>query len=280
MPTVKTKPDTLDFFKWKQENKSLTHRSAEKVDVLIPAVEKDLCVLGKTIEGVRQNLKHPLNAIIIVAPPSGDFLSFCEKYKVNLVDEKSLNIPRPVYSWDGRDRSGWLLQQFIKLSGDRICSTEYFYIIDADTVLIRPQAFELNGQTILLHSDEHYCSHFNLVHELIGPYQTELSFVAHQMLFKKEYLKEMKDELEDKFDMDWIKACLAHVRFDDKSGFADYELYGHWLLKHHPDMVYREYYYNMGFRRSALEKFDIIKAKSKPYFKSLSFHSYEDPQWQ
>lgn len=272
--------DTLDFFKWKQKNLSLTHRSKEEVDVLIPVVEKDLCVLGRTINGIRRYLNHPLNTIILVAPLFKGITKFCAEYKVNLIDERALGIPRPDYIVGGKDRSGWLFQQFIKLSGDRICNTEYYFVIDADTVLVRPQAFEIDGKTVLLHSEEHHCPYFNVFHDLFGDHQTELSFVAHQMLFKKEYLKEMKHDLEKNSSKDWILTCLSAVRYEEKSGFSDYELYGQWLYKHHPDKVHREYWYNMSFKRTGLECFPAIDQKCKPYFKSISFHSYEDPKWR
>lgn len=39
-----------------------------KIDIVFPVVEKDLDVLPFTIDSAKQNIKHPLGNIFIVAP--------------------------------------------------------------------------------------------------------------------------------------------------------------------------------------------------------------------
>ena len=43
---------------------------------------------------------------------------------------------------NGVDRSKWIYQQFLKWSGDDLAETTHYLVVDADTVLIRPQVFE------------------------------------------------------------------------------------------------------------------------------------------
>ena len=50
------------------------------------------------------------------------------------------------YQFGSVDRSGWLFQQLLKLSADTISSSDHVLVLDADTVMIRPQSFHVRRQ--------------------------------------------------------------------------------------------------------------------------------------
>lgn len=59
-------------------------RHAVTIDVLIPAIEKDLATLPYVIDAVRTHVKHPIGRILIVAPKKTRILDFCRKKAVPL----------------------------------------------------------------------------------------------------------------------------------------------------------------------------------------------------
>ena len=110
-----------------------------KLDVLIPAVEKDLEILPYVIDSVRENVKHPIGEVIIVAPDSEKIKALCKIRGCRFVNEDSV---LPITKMDvkfiqnGIDRSGWLFQQFLKLSGDTICSQDYYISLSFLTLYV------------------------------------------------------------------------------------------------------------------------------------------------
>jgi hypothetical protein len=71
------------------------------------------------------------------------------------------------YCVNGVNRAGWLLQQFLKWSGDTLTHEEHFLVLDADTVLISPQVFEVDGKIMFLHSDEHHQPYYDVFERIL-----------------------------------------------------------------------------------------------------------------
>src|SRR5690606_23976056 len=115
-----------------------------RLDVLIPAVPKDLVTLPFVIDAVRKYVRHPIGHIFVVAPADHRIIALCTRKKVKFVDERTA-VPFSKHRFRYRAKtwelSGWLLQQMIKLNCDKLCTTDHFLVIDADTVLIRPHTF-------------------------------------------------------------------------------------------------------------------------------------------
>ena len=287
-PSILGKVGTMGYFKHVHQNISLESdaHSNTKIDILIPVVEKDLDILPFVIDGARENLKHPIGRIIIVAPESDKIKSVCSAKACEFISEDTvLPISKKylTYVVDGVDRSGWLFQQLIKLAGDSICSQEHYLALDADTVLIHPQVFKINGKIVLLHSDEHHQPYFDLYRKLFGvETKTALSFVSHQMLFRKALVREFKRCLEEHHGINWIEALLKNMDDSQTSGMSEYELYGQWLLANHPDKITREYWFNVSVNTSGstlaqhqmYKMLPQLKAKLNNFCRSISFHSY------
>lgn len=149
----------------------------EKLDVLIPAVPKDLATLPLVIDSVRSQVRHPIGNIHVVAPNDSGIKAMCKKKGAIFVDERTVlpfSANRFRYRAGGLELSGWLIQQMIKLNGDTLCKTGHFLVIDADTVLIRPHDFIRGGKTVF------YCrlwsrpDYFRTLRRLLGQ-RTEIS---------------------------------------------------------------------------------------------------------
>lgn len=273
--------DTIGYYRYIKDNISLTPDvfSKMKIDIIIPAIEKDLLILSKVIDSAREFIRHPLGKIAIISPISQKIEDLCLKKNCNFIFEDSvLPITKKDidYIVNGEDRSGWLFQQFLKMNGDRLAQESHYLVLDADTVLIRPQVFELNGKAVLLHSDEHHQPYFDIYEKLFGAKPcTDLSFVSHQMLIEKNKIIELKKELESgHYGKKWYEVIMNNINRLEGAAVSEYELYGQWMLRNYPDKIIREYWYNMALTDNNLKDLSYLQEKFGADYRSISFHSH------
>lgn len=243
------------------------------LDVVIPTTEKDLIVLEHCIDSIRRFLKHPLGNIYIVSPQNDIIKQIVNEKKCIFIGETNVieNLSKEDihYSVNGIDRSGWLFQQLLKLSVDTFAKHEHILVMDSDTILVHPVKYLHKEKTILNTSDEHYETYFTVYRNLMkeNPISPK-SFIAHGMLFSKQYLQEMKQFISQRNQKNWAEAILNNVDYSDPSGFSEYETYGNYLLQHHPTKVKLEYWFNHSV--SKLEETNDLPR----YIKTASLHSY------
>ncbi len=233
--------------------------SPQEIDVVIPIVSKDLHILPLCLEGVRQQVAHPIKDIYIVAPAQQDIIRFCEEHQLHFVEETSvlgfsprdLNIV--IQNPDGttRDRSGWLFQQLIKLSG-KVGTCQHYLCIDADHVLIRPHVFlTADGKTVFYMSYEEHTPYYENIHKLMPGLPLDvLSYVDHKMLFDKTKLQQLHQALTQTAGGTWIETILSSYDRTSFAGFSEFELYGNfvqekerrpWLQKRLPYRAIADY---------------------------------------
>lgn len=210
--------------------------ASESIDVLIPIIAKDLHILPLCLEGVRRCVCHPIQDIYIVAPAEAPILQFCKENGLRYVDETSvfgfspqdLDIQCVDDSGHVSNRSGWLFQQLVKLSG-RVGTCRYYLCIDADHVLIRPHVFLTEERkTVFYMSYEKHQPYYDNIHRLIPHLALDtLSYVDHKMLFDKEQLASLHEALggEDK----WVKTICDSYDRRNKAAFSEFELYGNFV---------------------------------------------------
>jgi Family of unknown function (DUF6492) len=254
-------------------------RSAIEVEVVIPAVEKDLETLPYAIEGVRKNLQHPIKRIWVVAPDCPSVRQISERLGVCFIDEAKvapLRRDEIHYVVAGKDRSGWLLQQLIKLNADCIVETDHLLVLDADTVLIRPCRLEIGGRSVLYAADEYHRPYYEAYERLLGKRPGSLlSFVCHYMLFERSVLSRLRDAIERRSGKPWAAAIAGTIDKNEASGFSEYETYGNFYYELSPGTLLRRYSKNCrrdpAFLTQASRNFGETEAECD----SLSFHVYK-----
>ena len=204
-----------------------------RIDVLIPAIEKDLRTLPHVVESVRLHSRNPVGEVIIVAPRKPSIQSLCRKNGWRFVDENTVlpitkqNIKYRSASWE---RSGWLFQQFLKLSGDKLCKADFFLVIDADTVLIRPHVFRSGGRTFFYTRGWTQPEYLRTYAKLMGSKPSSpRSLVTHYMLVEKTKLRELKQDIEARHGKSWYKAIFHSIDQTKQFGFSEYETYGNFV---------------------------------------------------
>ena len=247
-----------------------------EIDVIIAIIEKDLPVLPLCIEGLKKNVSHPIKNIYLVAPENQAIKIFAAENNLQFVNEVSVlgyspaQINYTVSTGMGLNRSGWIFQQLIKLSG-KVGTCRYFLAIDADHVLLRPHVFLSEGKTVFYQSFDNNLPYYNSIKRLMGYYPVHwFSYVSHKMLFDKEVLKQLQKTIEERNAGSWDQAIIRNLKTNEHSDFSEFELYGHFMNKAQKIHV--------SWREKALhiEKIASLQELQKKYPDkwSVSFSSY------
>lgn len=267
------------------------------IDILIPAIDKDLDVLPFVIKSARINIKHPVDKIFIISPASSKIKDFCSKNKCVFIDEASVlgydksainynyiqknqssTVNDQLSTINGQltiDRSGWLFQQLIKLNADAISDKSHFLILDADTIFIRPKKFEHKGKILLDFSDEFHEPYFKTYEKLTGLKHTyPVSFVSHYMLFEKTKQIELRKHLEKFNNKRWDLAIIDNIDNNEQSFFSEYETYSNFVLSNSRKHYMLNYWFNKSMKKEDLLRIEDLILLYQEDFISLSFHSY------
>ena len=267
----------IDF----NENRTDIGDPNEKIDILVPTTAKDRVVLKQMIDSLKKNVCHPIGEVHILAFENPDIVAFCKDNGYHFVEKKSVlgyGEERMPFMYKGVDRSGWVFQQLVKLSGEKIVKTRRYLSVDSDTILIHPHIFiqgKNNDTVVLRHNTEWHERYFRAFEELFGyEVPTRLSFTSHMMLFDTKHLVAMKKEIEQKKGKSWDQAYIDLIGSNEASPMSDYDTYANWVLYNHPDKVRTKPLYNAGLPRTEFDTLENLVKKYGHRYKTLSFHSW------
>lgn len=251
-------------------------KSGPAIDVLIPAIEKDLATLPYVIDSLRRYVRHPVSNIYIISPNSSRIRTLCSRKSCIFVDETTV-LPFTKkdirYSSSRWNRSGWLYQQLLKMNGDRICRERFFLVIDADTVLIRPHVFRSEGRTVFYCRNWSQPEYFRTYRKLLGTAApSPKSFVTHYMLFESAKLAALKRTIEARHGKSWHAAILRSINRKKQFGFSEFETYANYVYSGNRASVLLKNANNKSLKMpAALLGKDKIRKLARTY-RSLSFH--------
>ena len=248
------------------------------IDVVIPIDPKDFRVLLLTIESVRSNLSHTIDNIFVISLDNDLIKIFCAQHGCIHINEDTI-LPIKLndidYKVKGKNRAGWIFQQLIKLSTDCISDKKYIFVIDADTILVRPQSFISENKMVLLTADEFHKPYFRTFKRIFGYHTVSpVSFIAHQMFFSAKHLSKLKMEIEKTNNKPWYQAIIDNLDTNENSSFSEYETYGNWMMKKYPKLIKTEYFFNvrlMEIHTYSLDHFTRMYGRS---YSSISIHKY------
>lgn len=210
--------------------------SDEMVDIVIPVIPKDLNILPFCLEGIRNNIANRIKDIYIVGPEDKRITEFVKIHNLKFVKEDDVlgfGVKDVQYvTNDGINRSGWLFQQFLKLSGN-IGTCENYVTVDSDHILIRPHVFlTKEGRFVFYRSQEFHLPYMLANKKLLGSFKMPLlSNVAHKMVFNKGILRDLKADIEERSKLSWIESIMRVLDKDDTSAFSEFELYAQYIKR-------------------------------------------------
>lgn len=243
--------------------------SSVPIDIIIPVIEKDIDTLVLTIESVRGNILQPITNIYLISPESNKLRRLAEKMNCKFVLEDTV---LPSFS-KNKKRKGWIKQQYLKLNADTVGKSEHFLIIDADTILIRPQIFINDHKAVLNVLHDYWFCRKQMVKIALGfPKFHNADFTSHHMLMSKTKLKALKQHLQSLHGKPWQDA-LDSLEIPEGS-FSEYELYGNFVAQQFPNEVELVLGLNALFPRNGLANIGSAREYLATKYKSLTMHSF------
>lgn len=224
---------------------------AKKFNVIIPAAYKDFEFLQKTIKYVSLNIK-PQKIFLIIDTRLIKFLP--KKVKSNtlvkvldengLLENLSFDCVKNTLVNHGAPakRTGWFLQQFIKLGFalSKYCDTDYYLSWDADTFPLRNiEFFTSDGKPIFTKKKEHNQAYFDTLSKILelGEY-ADFSYIAEHMMFNKYVMTEMLGDIEKSpiYGDSWYEKIINATDSTNVNSFSEFETYGNFCLNHYPNI--------------------------------------------
>jgi hypothetical protein len=253
----------------------------EKITLVIPAIDKDKEILESVIVQANKNIKHKIVKTIVICPKKSKGLTdlvssmsgvvIINDEKISPLNIKSLKEFKP----KGIDRSGWILQQLLKFAIHSEIDTRKYLVIDADTLMTKPQCYISKGKSALLFSDEYHVPYRQHIKKVLGFYpKYKVSFVSHAMLFDVSIVSDMLKKIEVKSSKPWYTALIENINKNEISSMSEYEMYASFLLKYYKQNIYIEYWNNKSVSRKRFKKDKKNKFSNYTNYRSVSYHSY------
>ena len=159
-------------------------------------------------------------------------------------------------------RFGWYYQQFLKYSVVLKLKGENFLILDGDTI-IREKLLKSNSLFFSTKKpDERYYSLYKNIFP--NDFLSNKSFITNQMVFNKSILQNLINEIELKFEDNWISSISNLIKKNKNLMFSEYQTYTEFVLNRYNNFTIKSV---KVFRRmdlisdsieNALKKYDVI----------------------
>lgn len=257
----------------------------EKIDVIIPSIEKDLPTLVHCIESIKKNPQ--IRRVIVVSDKklTDQAEWFDEKkfpftkveialwlMKGNMERTKEYLLSRKADTTS----AGWYFQQLLKLYGSFTIPniSSNLLVLDSDTIFLNEVSF-LNSKNGGVYSwgNEFHQPYFSHAHNLLPGFSKIFpnhSGVAHHMLFQRSVLKDLFGTVERLHQVPFWKAFCYYVDLNcvEKSGASEYEIYFNYVFLKTNQIELRPLKWENSFSFDQLEKF------KKDGYDYISCHSW------
>lgn len=177
-------------------------------------------------------------------------------------------------------RSGWYIQQFLKMQYCQICKKEYYLIWDSDTIPVKEvNMFRDDRKPYFDVKTEYHIPYFITMKKLFPELgkKNDYSFISEHMLIKTKLMKNLIKRIDNNTNIlgdKWYEKIINSIKKTDLkfSGFSEFETYGTFVNKHYnhsyiirpwKSLRKGKYYYNPKFftfndAQNISKKYDAI----------------------
>lgn len=224
-----------------------------KIDLVSVTLPKDLDKLLNNSNWLKKFL--PISKIIVIGPeeiqnklPQDRVFTFINENHYSDFNRIKELICQRTGKISGR--TGWYVQQFIKMAYSISCEQEYYLIWDSDTIPVKPVAMFLGNKPYFDCKTEYHRPYFDTLKKLFPGLDknNNMSFISEHMLVKTEYMKalihdiEMNEDIPGENFQEKIIYSIAPEEISG-SGFSEFETYGTYVTAKYPDQyVMREWH--------------------------------------
>lgn len=209
-------------------------------DIVIPVGPNDENFIEKTLIFNKKNIIGYRNIYII---GNKNILNKKnELKKCIIIDESQFPFNKEsIQNFIGiTDRSGWYLQQLLKLYAGNIIDgiLENYLVVDADTIFLKPTTFFENKIPLYNVGTEYnlpYFIHMINLHPSLTK-QTNKSGICHHMIFQKYILDNLFKLVETFHNDKFYNIFINSIEEKDinGSGASEYEIYFNYLIINYP----------------------------------------------
>lgn len=182
-------------------------------------------------------------------------------------------------------RTGWYFQQFLKFGFpfSSYCN-KYYLTLDSDTLPLVPLKFFKDGHPLFTVKSEYHPAYFSTIKKLLNiERQSELSFISEMVLFNKEIMISLVNEISIlDSHVQWYENVLSSFNLEEQEPyFSEFETYGNYSMVHSPGFY--SFRHLNTFRRAGLIKGrfidDTMLKKLSFDLDIASFEAYDGPLW-
>lgn len=219
-------------------------------DIIMPVVLQDLKTINYSYSYLRKYIKFD-KLVLIGNETLAKEISKLFDQSVVFIDEDSLveysNVENIIAQRCGENvtalrRTGWYLQQFLKMAYSEVCEKEYYLIWDSDTIPLKKLKMLDEGHPIF-HMKEEYCKAYFETMERLLPGLKKIvnnSFISEHMLINCNIMRELICNISNndllKGETFYEKIINAISENDIAlSGFSEFETYGTYCVNYYPN---------------------------------------------
>jgi hypothetical protein len=245
------------------------------IDFVIPCHPKDFQSLRLCINGLK-NITC-VNRVFVISKDDPLIEGVCHisesLYDEYVTKEKINNIwleKNPILSY----RTKWIYQQFLKLLSVKIIKdlTHSFVVVDSDTIFLRDVQFN-SKLFYYCRAEEYHKPYLEPIKKLFSIENTiGFSAICHHMIFNKEKLTTMIEDIENRFVGEFASIVLGILDYREGSCFSEWDTYANYMILNFPEMCQQRQlkWHDISFvpDESHLEYF-------KEHFDFVSCHAYK-----
>lgn len=217
----------------------------------LPYIQKKLPISKINIIG-----NFEVHKILLEKKVCNDLIHFLLEDEIIQFAEVKQEIERITSDEGSARRTGWYLQQFLKMKYAEICQEKYYIIWDADTIPLQTIHFFENGTPLFDLKDEWNPAYFDTMSRLIPGLdkKEQWSFISEHMIISTDIMRTLINEIEENYVVEeeippFWKVILRSINLDDLpgSGFSEFETYGNYCMMRYPDLYRKKEYDSFRF---------------------------------
>ena len=216
---------------------------SNKIKLIIPIISRDFEKIIISYNYIIKYLDCIKNIVLIGDKKIEKLIEIYQshfKIPINFVNENSLidiNLIKQAIKSKNKNaiqRSGWYMQQFLKMEYSKICQEKYYLIWDSDTIPIKEiKMFDKNGNPYFDVTDRYYESYFVTMKKIfpqLGKIYKK-SFVSEHMIVNTKIMKELINKIEinkNLYGSIWYEKVINCIdkKYLNNCGFSEFETYG------------------------------------------------------
>jgi len=258
------------------------------IEIVFVSTRKDFSSLEKAIPLAIDSTSIQQNVEVKIVVPELD-LELCQALvsrlhfnNITVISENTLvsvdliSKLRSRFGW----RTGWVLQQILKVECVKNSKYAGVLIIDSDTLLLNRRTWLRSDSVQLLSASwEYNAAYYQFLNKKrLCKINPEYTFVTHHMLMQPKFLTEALTF------MGWesIEILVDYLinesdRGDDSPFCIEYELYGQYMFKYHRELISLQKWSNISVSPSLINEDLPVNEQIQQWkdnFCSISLHSY------